>query len=378
MRPWQIPAILDLAAEARKQDKPFIPLFVSEAGLGKSALCKTWVQQRREYNPNFLFIDLRIAYMEQPDLIGLPKEVQIDSVWRTTHCIPELWPLNDDAEGLLLFEEPNRGTTGVMNCMMQILTDRVVHKVKIPKGIIIAGCINPDSASYDVSNMDAALKNRFEIFDVEYDAISFMEYMEKAGWQEDIQQFVASGAWLYKKPSKIEEGGVYISPRTWEKVNAALCTGVKKDRMMHRLIMTSILGKHIGNDFHIFSYEESPVTAADLIKNPAEALERLTKQSHKDDKNTYQGGMVATTIESIVKHYGGPKAECPPDQVCEELMAEVAKIIPADHAINLIKQCGFKQTKGRVQEYFKTFKTKYPELIHVLKDNLKIERGLKK
>lgn len=375
MKPSQIPAMLDLALKARKEGQIFNPLFTGEAGLGKSALVKQWVKKQKERNPNFFFIDLRIAYMEAPDLIGFPETHVVDGKRVTDHAPPAFWPRDPDAEGLILLEEPNRGTTGVMNCLMQVLTDRIIHQVHLPENVIIAGCINPDSAEYDVNHMDAALRNRFEEFEVEYDAIGFMDYMESQNWHEDIRMFVEQGVWLYKKPSEIAENDKYISPRTWEKVQAALTAGVKDDRVQHRLVMTSILGRAIGDDFHKFSFEEAPVTAKDLITDKKNALKRLKKQS---DPETYQGGMIATTIDSIIKEYGGPDKDCPADKVPESLMAEVAKIIPSDQAINLIKHCGFKQTKGRVQEFFREFKKKYPELVEVMKSNIRIDRAVNK
>lgn len=375
MKPSQIPAMLDLALKARRKGQIFNPLFTGEAGLGKSALVKQWVKQQKERNPNFFFIDLRIAYMEAPDLIGFPETLIVDGKRVTDHAPPAFWPRDTEAEGLVLLEEPNRGTTGVMNCLMQVLTDRIIHQVKLPEGVIIAGCINPDSAEYDVNHMDAALRNRFEEFEVEFDPIGFMEYIDQQGWHEDIRMFVEQGIWLYKKPSEIAEGDKYISPRTWEKVQASLAAGVKDERLQHRLVMTSILGRAIGGDFHKFSFEEAPVTAKDLIENKKAALKRLAKQSEPE---TYQGGMIATTIDSIIKSYGGPDAECPKDKVPESTMAEVAKIIPSDQAINLIKHCGFKQTKGRVQEFFREFRKKYPELVEVMKTNIRIDRAVNK
>lgn len=379
MKPTQIPAMLDIAFEARKKGQIFNPLFTGEAGLGKSALVKQWVKQQQERNPKFFFIDLRIAYMEAPDLIGFPeteyREINGKKTKVTDHAPPAFWPREADAEGLILLEEPNRGTTGVMNCLMQVLTDRVIHQVRLPEGIIIAGCINPDSAEYDVNHMDAALRNRFEEFEVEFDHIGFMEFIENSKWHEDIQMFVESGAWLYKKPSEIAEGERYISPRTWEKVQAALSADIKKNRIYHRLIMTSILGRSIGNDFHKFSFEEAPVTSKDLLTDKKNAFKRLKKQS---DPSTYQGGMIATTVESIVKDYGGLDKDCPKNKVPESLMAEVAKIIPSDQAINLIKQCGFQQQKGRIQEFFRDFKKRYPDLIDVMKANIRIDRAVNK
>lgn len=371
MKPSNIFAVLDLAYKSRLMGKTINPIFTGEAGLGKSEITQAWVKKEQKRNPNFGFIDLRIAYMEAPDLIGFPSEgVDVNGLARTKHLLPEFWPT--EGEGLILLEEPNRGTTGVMNCLMQLLTDFKVHNYTVPAGWMIASCINPDSSEYDVNTMDAALKDRFVEFEVEFDHVAFIDFMDAANWHDSVQMFVSSGIWTYKSTKEIGKDGKYISPRTWSKVNAAELAGVNQTRALHRLTVCSILGKDIGNEYHKFCYDSAPVTAQDILKDRTAALKRLTTMS---DPSTYQGDMIAATVESIEKYYGGLKKDCKSDQIDEDIMAEVAKIIPADHAVNLIKNCGYKQSKGQITNFFKEFTGRHPELVKVLKDNIKISRA---
>jgi hypothetical protein len=372
MKPINIMIVMDTALEARKQGEVFTPMFTGEAGLGKSQIVQAWVKKQQERNSEFGFLDLRIAYMEAPDLIGFPSEGKDESGrGRTKHLLPEFWPTS--GEGLILLEEPNRGTTGVMNCLMQLLTDWKVHNYVLPDGWLIAACVNPDSSEYDVNTMDAALRDRFIDFEVEFDHISFLDFMDKQQWHESVQLFVGSGIWTYKTTKEIGKDGKYISPRTWSKVNAAELAGINKNRQLHRIVVNSILGKDIGNEYHKFVFDQAPVTAAELLKDKVAGLKRLTLQS---DPQTYQGDMIAATVESIEKSYGGLKKDCKADQVDEEIMVEVAKIIPADHAVNLIKACGYKQSKGQITSFFKEFIVRHPELAKVLKDNIKISRTI--
>jgi hypothetical protein len=373
MKPSHITTIMDTALAARKEGEVFNPMFTGEAGLGKSQIVQQWVKKQRDKNPNFGFIDLRIAYMEAPDLIGLPEnEVTKDGGRITSHYQPDFWPRDPESEGLILLEEPNRGTTGVMNCLMQLLTDRKVHKYELPKGWLIAACINPDSDKYDVNTMDTALKDRFEEFEVEYDALSFLEFMEASGWDDNIQRFVGDGLWIYKASKELGQNGKYISPRTWSKVNAAEKANIRSNRNLHRIVVNSILGKDIGNEYHKYCFDQAPVTAADLLKDAKAALAKLREHSQPD---TYKGDMIAATVESIIKAYGGVKKDCKQDQIDEDLMADVAKIIPADMAVQLLKGCGFKVTKGKMSDFLNEFVKRHPDLIDVLRANLKLSRA---
>ena len=155
-------------------------------------------------------------------------------------------------------------------------------------------------------------------------------------------------------------------------MNAAELSGVHSNRQLHRLVVTSILGKDIGNEYHKYCYDQAPVTAEDLLKDKPAALKKLKEQS---DPNSYKGDMIQATVESIVKNYGGTAKDAKSTQIDEDVMAEVAKIIPADHAVNLIKECGYKQSKGQISSFFRDFVVRHPELVQVLKDNIKISKA---
>lgn len=369
MKPSRIHEILDLTLQARVVGKNLNPLFAGAAGIGKSEICQAWVKkQQKTRNPNYGFIDIRVAYLEAPDFIGFPGEsVDAHGAVRTSHRLPEFWPTDPESEGLILLEEPNRGTTAVMNCLMQLLTDRKVHNYTLPKGWIIAGAINPDSAEYDVNTMDTALKNRFASFEVEYDHNTFVSFMEENNWCQHIVYFVKSGTWTYKDASSVGKDAVYVSPRTWAQLNAAHAAGALGDKQLHRIIATAVLGKDIGNEFWKFVHDDAPVTAHDLLKSKKKALSKLKEQSKPD---AYQGDKIAVTVDSIIKEYGG--IEPKDDQIGEDVMVEVAKIISSDQAVNLLKGCGLKSHNGNITDFFKDFCKRHPDLVDVLKSNIKL------
>jgi hypothetical protein len=368
MNPNKIHDIMDLAQKIRRASpkEMFNPLFVGEAGLGKSQVVQQWVKKVQKDNPDFGFIDLRIAYMEAPDMIGLPDIKD----GKTVHNIPSFWPTK--GEGLILLEEPNRGTTGVMNTLMQVLTDRQIHQYRLPEGWMIAACMNPDSAEYDVHQMDTALKDRFVEYRVDYDHNTFVSFIESSEWSETIQLFIKSGTWVYKESKSIGKDGKYVSPRSWAPLNAAEKAGVKNNKMLHDEICRAQLGKDLGKEYWTFCHKQRPVMASDLLLNKEDALSRLSGQSAKDN---YQGDMVSATIESVIKHYGGLDDKCPEDKIKESLMCEVALVIPSDQALNLIRGCCKAQKDLKDTEFYKHIAEKYPSLVSVLKSNIKLKKG---
>lgn len=389
MKPSRITEVLDLALAARKQGLVFNPMFVGEAGLGKSQITQQWVKEQQKRNPDFKFIDLRLAYYEGPDFVGYPYEYEdSNKVKRMGHALPHFWPT--EGEGLILLEEPNRGNTMVMNCLMQLLTDRAVGPdYQLPEGFIIAGAMNPEGAKYDVNALDSALADRFEMFNVDYDPNTFIHYVETTNFDPKIQNFIRSGIWQYRTPDAVSKDGKYISPRTWSKMNAAELAGASDadfKQQLHRIICQSILGKHIGNEYWKTCWDDAPILAADLLRDLEGSLKKLEEQSEKGQ--SYAGDKVAVTVDSITENYGGwfegfkdkdgRQVERDTDLIDEETMVAVAKIIPSDQAVNLIKNCGFKVYGYKTTSYFKEFQKRHPEVVDIMRSNIRIQRGVKK
>lgn len=345
MKPSQIYNVLDLALEVRKQDRTFNPMFVGPAGVGKSEIVQDWCNKHK-----MPFVDLRAAYLESPDIIGFPQvTVTEDGRQVTKHITPDFWPTS--GKGVIFLDEPNRGQTAVLNTFMQLLTDRKIHNYELPKGWMIVAAINPETGSYDVNTMDSALKNRFSIFEIQYDKASFVQFAKENDWDETLVNFIDSGTWVYVQPEDIQDkaGVKYISPRTLSHLNNVLKAGLSDELEMN--VLESILGYNYAKAYIQFKRNDSPVMFEDLVKSKKsrkESMERLKEQS---DANNYKGGHISVTVADLVKNH---------DKVKEELLAEVALILPADQTIGLIK--GLEAATDFKKEIFESLVKNYPDV----------------
>jgi hypothetical protein len=358
MKPSQIHDILDLAYKATKQGKVFNPLFSGDAGLGKSSIIQQWCNKNK-----LPFIDLRGAYVEAPDMIGFPSIITKDGRQVTAHNLPEFWPTK--GEGVLLVEEPNRATTAVLNTFMQILTDRKIHMYQFPPGWMIVGAINPENEHYDVNTMDTALKNRFVIFDIEYDKQTFLDHMKKQTWDKSIITFIESNSWQYVKPENIANnpGAKFISPRTWEQVNTALYANVNSELQYD--VFTSILGKNVGKTFWAWVNNEKPVLFKDLVEKTKTSLARLREFSNPEN---YKNSQISITIQDIIED----------NTIEDELLAMVIMTLPADQGPVLIRELEFTRNKNKKEgdkdkkgtELLTRLFKNYPEVKKYLKDTI--------
>jgi hypothetical protein len=355
MKPSAIFSVLDLAFRARALGEIFNPLFVGAPGLGKSQIVQAYAKSK-----GIPFIDIRAAYYEAPDMVGFPTVTTVNGRQVTTHNIPEMWP--HEGTGIILLEEPNRGTTSVMNTMMQMLTDRRISKYDIPPGWVIVGCINPENEQNDVNVMDPALKDRFEIFEVDYNRQDFLAFMRDREWDASVINFVETNVWSYVKPEEVtsNDGAKYISPRTFSKLNAALKAGIPADSPeLERVIYNSILGRITGNAFFTFKHNDQPVMFKDL-ENPKKFKAAIAKLKAFSDPKDYKAGTISVTIRDIVED----------GTIEDELLSKVILALPADQGPQLISELSFKR-KDKTNDLLKRLMAAYPEVQQYLKSVLK-------
>jgi len=359
MKPTEILNVLDLALKIRNQGRTFNPLFAGDAGIGKSEICQQWVKEQRKKDPDFGFVDLRLAFFDAPDLVGIPDKVTENGKRRTVHFLPDFYP-EPGSRGLLLLEEPNRAPNSIMNAIMQLLTDRKVHHYSLPDGWIIAGAIN-DGVNYDVNTMDTALKDRFVVYNVEYDFKTFLDFMKEKEWSSNVRNFVESGLWTYKRPDEIGEQGSYIAPRTWARVNAVEMAEISDTNAFH-YNMLAILGDAVGREYYKFRFEQTPVTAQDFVKSEKEALKKLKNYCG----DNYRGDMVEVTINSLTEAF--------PKIIKLATIIKVAKLLPKDQAATLLLNAATvdaKLTKGESTFTLKELIEKDPELKEALTGGLR-------
>ncbi len=354
MKPSEIFDIMELAKLATESGNIFVPLFTGPPGVGKSHIVQAWCKSK-----GIPFIDRRIAYDEAPDFTGFPVPEIVKDRQICVKYIPEDLP--SSGAGVFLLEEPNRGTTSVMNCLMQVLTDRKIGKYTLPPGWIIAACIN-EGADYDTNGMDPALKNRFVQFNVAYDKGSFVEYMRAADYHPDIRNFIEANMWSFKDPESIGNvaGAKYVSPRTWSQVNSVLATGGiggQKILQAHELtIFEAILGSLIAKDFYNFRHNESPVMFADLKKNKKAALKKLVRFA---DPNNYKNGMISLTVRDIVED----------NTIEDDLLSELIEVLPVEQSKALLHELEYKRKDDTILQRLgnknKTIKELFKSIVNL-------------
>jgi hypothetical protein len=244
-----------------------------------------------------------------------------------------------------------------MQCILS-LTDRRrgFDGYTLPEGWIVAGCINPEGGEYDVTSMDPALKDRFEMFNISYDKNTFLDFMRSQEWHKDLANFIESGLWVYRTPEEIGNtpGNKYVSPRTMSKIATILRAGGFNQELELELYETE-LGRNVAKDFYNFRYNESPVMMNDLKKNLKGSLKKLKEYSNPDN---YKNGMISLTVRDIVDD----------NTITDEMLIQVVKTIPVEQSTVLIRDLEFKRKDDTLTHRLIKLDPEFKDLLkHVLK-----------
>jgi hypothetical protein len=326
--------------------------------------------------PGFKMIDLRGATIDASDTRGLPWKD--DKTGTTVFLPPDFLP--KDGFGVLFIDEINRSPTPVMNCFMELFTEKRIGNYYLPsdpeRGMwIIATAINPaDSEAYDVNTMDAALANRVLKYDVKFEHKSFLAHAKSRGWSETVINFLSSGEWIYKEPGSAGDGH-YISPRTWEELSDLELSGAKEDAELHSDICIASLGKNIGSTYWAYCHKTKPVLYSDLEKDFNKVSKKKEKiqdmaslkefAAYADTRKTgsARGDLINSTVQSFLD-----KASKGTDSVDSDLLEAVCMILPADQAAALIQGIAMKSSDPAA--WVHAYKAKYKALFERLKTSV--------
>lgn len=236
-------------------------LITSEAGLGKSQAVK---QCADELGINF--IDLRGAYLERPDILGIPEKM---NGYTEYYINAILAPLMQGGDGILLLDEINRADTSVINCLMQLCTDRKIDKYQVKGNWLVIAAINPTDEYVGTTELDKALLDRFINLELDYNKEEMITFLRTKHSKSEIFINFLEHSFNYKKTNEIKSNNImtYISPR---KLDTACLFSSNLDDLRH------VIGITLAEQFNNYLHDLKPLRADDF-KNITRACNLLNK-----------------------------------------------------------------------------------------------------
>ncbi len=185
----RLEAVLELAYRARRA-----VLLEGPTGIGKSEIVRQVAERL-----GVATVVLDLSLLEPPDLVGLP----IVQAGRTTYALPSVLPA--DGAGILMLEELNRAERYIQQPALQLLTARRLHEYELPPGWVCFAAVNPETADYQVTPLDRALRARFLTLAVRAERSAWLAWAQT----HDVHPAVVA---LAQAHERILDD---VPPRTW-------------------------------------------------------------------------------------------------------------------------------------------------------------------
>lgn len=206
-------AIQEFLDKVVKGDIKTATMIWGPPGIGKSSV----VAQVAESHGMEL-IDVRISQLGPQDLRGLPvPDFENDGA---TWWPPNFLPRDPRSRGILFLDEINMAPPVVQGIAQQLVLDRQMGDYVVPDGWFIWAAGNRKEDAAAVFEMSAPLSNRFIHVTMRPDFPSFLQYMAKVGFSEEIIGFLLGNEDLLHKMSK-GTGAIpaWPSPRMWDQAD---------------------------------------------------------------------------------------------------------------------------------------------------------------
>ena len=298
-------------------------LLIGPAGLGKTSMVKQFAAAK-----GVNVYEYRAAYAEPGDLKGLCNPE--DGIMKFLR--PEDLPPETDENCILFFDEINRASTSVMNCILQASDgSNKIATHRLPKGCLVIAAVNPDDANHTVNMMDFALVNRFSVVTLDYDVGSVLAYAKAAKWHQSVITFLSVEKAVFSNAKEYDGQSNKATPRSFEYLSDMEKAGVASNKTSHRATACGLLGDALGLQYFAFASGSQPITWAEIQSANASAVSRAEVMSNPE---ATRADLLASTNDSIHEHMIARKA------TKTEIKKVVAyfMVIPADIVVAFLQK----------------------------------------
>jgi len=347
------------------------PYLIGDRGMGKTAI---YAEVRAEWAKKLLSsgkidseddVELRYIYTAQMadggDLLGLPDKK--DGI--TTFARNELFPTNEDVligrakpYGILVFDEPNRGTRETIQALFQILVSKELgpHKLADNWRVGLAG--NPDTGDYIVNTMDEAFWDRVMLIRFENTTLDWVRYAKRKGLDSTLTSFVElQGGDQLRKGVGGSNFKLPVKPsyRSLEKASMVLSNCNFDDEAVLEECLQGLLGVETTIALLAFmkNNKRTPLTASDVLEHWGEHKARW--------EAIVQGGDVDLRQASIDNVLSALDMEADPEDSywdgkwSAQSLFEMLSTLPHDVLISVIHsllQLASKDSGGSMARWF--------------------------
>jgi len=305
---------------------------VGPHGVGKS---QTFVQYAKENDMKL--VDLRLGQCDIGDLLGLAdfkKDANGNNI-KTEFKPPNWFPLEKNSKGILFLDEINLARQDVLQAVFQLVLDRKLHEMVLPKGWIVACAMNPDTEDYSVTSfVSEALKDRFLWVKFTPTNEEYFQYCESSSMNKDLLDFLRLNPEVLS--AKLADFSLEVKPskRSWSTVDRLLSLGLPQSILLETI--SGMVGMEAASQFvaYLEKNRDRPLSGTEILDSWSESKVRATKYA------TYTEGrhdLLTVSCDNLRNHIFATCKTTPLTESQTKALSEFINLLPIDIGLCLYK-----------------------------------------
>lgn len=330
-------------------------LWVGIHGIGKSEVIKDIFQEQ-----GYAVITLFLGQMaDAGDILGLPDRTEIEFEYNgqsvrqkiTEFCPPKWWPRSSDTKLIIFMDEFNRGKPEIYQCVFDMVLNRKLNGLDLPKYTRIIAAMNPigDEYDYDVTDLDPALIDRFNVYEFKPDHNEWLDWAIKNKCHKYVIGFISKHFAQLDPPvaSVRKTGEVYPSRRSWKRVSDIMNEHnelMQGDMILFKTMIMGIVGKGaMGMFAHYIKENSKNISAGKIVTgwDNTVAVQVKTLSNQEMVHTNTEIAIYLETNEAVLFDAGGKEASLYAMNVEKYL-----KCLPKEIAANFFDHVTNAENKG--------------------------------
>lgn len=340
------------------------PHLIGHHGLGKSSVVYQWAKEN-----GYKVSERRLGQMaDAGDLIGLQEFIRDskNNATHTKHVLPDWFPREENT--IVFLDEVNRSHKDLLQAVFELVYDKSLAGVKLPKNCHVVAASNPATDDYSVLDFsDSAFQDRFVHIMFTPTKDEWLSYGRAQKFAPSVVDFIAEFPQFLENNDLQAFDLSFVKPsrRSWEAV--AKLEEQPMDESLRLEVTMGIVGMEAAQTYRTFkqTYAKT-VKAEDILADYSKVRPDLLKIV-KAERNDLLGIMTAEMKDVIEKRKSLTKSE-------GLNILELAKDLPAEHIFSMLKAIQPLEAFQKVDGEADHFLSNHPDLDKIFEKAVKTRK----
>lgn len=309
-----------------------VPFFWGKHGIGKSDIIAQYARDN-----NLTFVDLRLGQLEVGDLIGLPEIINGETGRVTSYATPKWLEIAKQGNCIIFWDELNRARPDVLQAIFQAILDRKYYGTEFASTTYQIVASNPNSSEYFVTELDAALMDRFCHIKVTPNSAEWIEYAEITKHAEQVVDFIKQYPNVLGNENINFNLDIKPTPRSWSMLSKVMMQKPPEELFFE--VVMGLVGTAAGATFiESINEFEKPVHAVDILDKWTQTKDKVKRLASPKKSRVDLLKIAVDEIVKIVRNLEKDNQKLSVKQTANVI--DFIKTIPRELQFAMMKELG--------------------------------------